>query len=47
MGSELLNSLAPIRSLGDQSHIGISTEERGYALPDQNMIIDRENPDLS
>jgi hypothetical protein len=43
---ELLYSLAPIRCFADQSHIGFSTEEYGYALPYESMIVNCKNPDL-
>jgi hypothetical protein len=47
MRTKLLDSLAPIGCFGDQSHIGLSAEEYGYALPNENMIVDCENADLS
>ena len=47
MRTELLDCLAPIRCLGHQSHIGLRTEKHRDALPYQNMIVNRKNPDLS
>ena len=47
MCTELLDSLAAIRCFGDQSHIGFSTEEYGYTLPYEDVIVNCKNPDLS
>ena len=40
MRTELLDSLAAIRCFGDQSHIGLSTEEYCYALPDEDVVVE-------
>src|SRR5271157_5032531 len=47
MRTEQLDSLAAIRSFGDQSQIRLSTDEHGYALPYQGMIVNCKNSNLS
>jgi len=47
MRRELLHSFATIRCFGDQDQIRLSTDEYGYALPNQSMIVNRKNSNLS
>jgi hypothetical protein len=47
MRTELLDSFAAVASFADQNHTGFSAEEYGYTLPDKNMIVNCEDPDLS
>ena len=47
MRTKLLDRLAAVRSLGNQSQIRFSADEYSYALPYENMIINCKNPDLS
>ena len=47
MRTELLDSFAAIRCFGDQSQIRFSTDEYGYALPYQSMIVNCKNSNLS
>jgi hypothetical protein len=47
MGTELLDRLAAVRGLGDQSHIRLGADENGYALPYEDMVVNRQNSNLS
>ena len=43
MRAELLDRFSSIRSFGHETHIRLSCEQRGYSLPEQRMIVDRED----
>jgi hypothetical protein len=47
MGTELLDRLAAVRGLGDQSHIRLGADEYGYALPYEGVVVNRQNSNLS
>jgi hypothetical protein len=43
MSPELFDRLAPVGSLGDERHVGLVGDQTGDALPQQRMIVHREN----
>ena len=47
MRTKLLDRLAAVRGFADQSHIRLSFDQYGYALPYQGMIVNRQNSYLS
>ena len=47
MRTKLLDSLTAIRCFGDQSQVRLSAQEYGYALPNQSMIVNCKNSNLS
>jgi hypothetical protein len=47
MRTELLDCLTPIRGFGYQGQFRFTTDEYGYALSYENMIVNGKNPDLS
>ena len=47
MGAELLYSLAAIGGFGNQCQIRFGTDQYGYALPYDIMIVNCKNPNWS